>query len=96
MPADMLTQLLVIVPIFGIMYFLLIRPQQQKLKDHQALVSALRRGDMVVTAGGILGKVTKVKEDGNEVEVEIATGVNVRVLKSTITTVISKTEPAKA
>ncbi len=96
MPADMLTQLLVIVPIFGIMYFLLIRPQQQKLKDHQALVSALRRGDMVVTAGGILGKVTRVKEDGNEVEVEIAAGVNVRVLKSTITTVISKTEPAKA
>ena len=85
-----------ILALFAIMYFLLIRPQQKKLKAHQALVAALRRGDMVVTAGGILGKVTKVKDDGTEVEVEIATGVNVRVLKSTITTVLSKTEPAKA
>lgn len=96
MQGSMLAQLPFILALFAIMYFLLIRPQQKKLKDHQALVSALRRGDMVVTAGGILGKVTKVKDDGNEVEVEIATGVNVRVLKSTITSVISKTEPAKA
>jgi preprotein translocase subunit YajC len=96
MQGSMLAQLPFILALFAIMYFLLIRPQQKKLKDHQAMVSALRRGDMVVTAGGILGKVTKVKDDGNEVEVEIATGVNVRVLKSTITTVISKTEPAKA
>jgi preprotein translocase subunit YajC len=81
--------------IFGIMYFLLIRPQQKKLKDHQALVAALRRGDQVVTAGGIVGKVTKVKDD-NEVEIEIATGVNVRVIRSTITTVLNKTEPAKS
>ena len=96
MQGSMLAQLPFILALFAIMYFLLIRPQQKKLKDHQALVSALRRGDMVITAGGILGKVTKVKDDGNEVEVEIATGVNVRVLKSTITSVISKTEPAKA
>ena len=96
MQGSILAQLPFILALFAIMYFLLIRPQQQKLKQHQALVSALRRGDMVVTAGGILGKVTKVKDDGNEIEVEIATGVNVRVLKSTITTVISKTEPAKA
>lgn len=96
MENSLLAQLPFILALFAIMYFLLIRPQQKKLKDHQALVAALRRGDMVVTAGGILGKVTKVKDDGNEVEVEIATGVNVRVVKSTITTVISKTEPAKA
>ena len=96
MEGSILAQLPFILALFAIMYFLLIRPQQKKLKDHQALISALRRGDMVVTAGGILGKVTKVKDDGNEIEVEIAAGINVRVLKSTITSVISKTEPAKA
>ncbi len=79
--------------IFVIMYFLLIRPQQKKMKEHQAMVSALRRGDQVVTQGGIIGKVVKVKEDG-EAEVEIADGVKVRILKQTIANVISKTEPA--
>ena len=79
--------------IFLIMYFLLIRPQQKKMKEHQAMVSALRRGDQVVTAGGVVGKVTKVRDDG-EVEVEIAQGVNIRVVQHTITTVRSKTEPA--
>lgn len=81
--------------IFGIMYFLLIRPQQKKLKEHQAMVSALRRGDQVITQGGVMGKVTKVKDDSNEVEVEIAQGVSVRVVRSTIATVVNKTEPAK-
>ncbi|MEQ8923542.1 MAG: preprotein translocase subunit YajC [Roseovarius confluentis] len=81
--------------IFLIMYFLLIRPQQKKVKEHQAMVEALRRGDQVVTAGGLVGKVTKVRDDG-EVEVEIATGVNVRVVKHTITQVRSKTEPANS
>ncbi|MGV6888021.1 preprotein translocase subunit YajC [Rhodophyticola sp. SM2404] len=79
--------------IFAIMYLLLIRPQQKKAKEHQAMVEALRRGDQVVTAGGLLGKVTKVKDE-TEVEVEISSGVNVRVVRSTITQVISKTEPA--
>ena len=79
--------------IFGIMYFLLIRPQQKKVKEHQAMVAALRRGDQVVTQGGVIGKVVKVKDDG-EVEVEIADGVKIRVVQSTIATVISKTEPA--
>ena len=79
--------------IFLIMYFLLIRPQQKKMKEHQAMVAALRRGDQVVTAGGVVGKVTKVRDDG-EVEVEIAQGVNIRVVQHTITTVRSKTEPA--
>ncbi|MGC1496488.1 MAG: preprotein translocase subunit YajC [Sulfitobacter sp.] len=86
-------QFIPLILIFGIMYFLLIRPQQKKVKEHQAMVAALRRGDQVVTQGGIVGKVVKVKDDG-EVEVEIADGVKVRVIQSTIATVISKTEPA--
>ena len=76
------------------MYFLLIRPQQKKLKEHAAMVAGLRRGDQVVTQGGMVGKVVKVKDDG-ELEVEIADGVKVRVIQSTIATVVSKTEPAK-
>ena len=79
--------------IFAIMYFLLIRPQQKKAKEHAAMVAALRRGDQVVTQGGLIGKVTKVKDD-NEIEVEIATGVKVRVVQSTVATVLNKTEPA--
>ena len=79
--------------IFAIMYFLLIRPQQKKVKEHQKMVSALRRGDQVVTQGGLIGKVSKVKEN-NEVEVELAEGVKVRVVQNTIAQVISKTEPA--
>jgi preprotein translocase subunit YajC len=82
--------------VFLIMYFLLIRPQQRKLKEHQAMVAALRRGDQIVTSGGIVGRVTRVKEGENEVDVEIAPNVNVRVVRSTIQTVLSKTEPAKA
>lgn len=80
--------------IFAIMYFLLIRPQQKKVKEHQNMVSALRRGDQVVTQGGILGKVTKVIDDANELELEIAPQVKVRVVRSTIAQVRSKTEPA--
>lgn len=88
-------QFIPLILIFGIMYFLLIRPQQKKLKNHQAMVAALRRGDQVITQGGIMGKVTKVKEDDSELEVEIAEGVKVRVIRSTIATVVNKTEPAK-
>ena len=80
--------------IFGIMYFLLIRPQQKKMKEHQAMVNGLRRGDKVVTAGGMFGKVVKVHDEG-EVEVEISDGVKVRMVQSTIAQVVSKTEPAK-
>jgi preprotein translocase subunit YajC len=89
-----LGQFLPLILIFAIMYFLLIRPQQKKVKEHQAMVAAVRRGDQVVTQGGLIGKVSKVKDD-NEVEVEIADGVKVRVVKSTISQVTSKTEPAK-
>ena len=87
--------LIPLILIFGIMYFLLIRPQQKKLKEHQMMVAALRRGDQVITQGGIMGKVVKVKDDVAEVEVEIASGVTVRVIRSTIATVVNKTEPAK-
>ncbi len=87
------TSFIPLILIFAIMYFLLIRPQQKKLKDHNAMVAAVRRGDQVVTAGGLFGKVTKVKDD-HEVEVEISKGVKVRVVKATISQVISKTEPA--
>ena len=86
-------QFIPLILIFAIMYFLLIRPQQKKVKDHQKMVEALRRGDHVVTQGGLIGKVTKVKDD-NEAEVELAQGVKVRVVKSTIAQVTSKTEPA--
>ncbi len=88
------TSLVPLLLIFAIMYFLLIRPQQKKVKEHKVMVEALRKGDRVVTQGGLIGKVTKVKED-NEVEVEIATGVKVRVVQNTIGHVLSKTEPAK-
>ena len=91
-----IASLVPLILVFLIMYFLLIRPQQKKLKEHQAMVSALRRGDQIVTSGGIVGRVTRVKENENEVEVEIAPGVNVRVVRSTIQSVLSKTEPAKA
>ncbi|PHQ84377.1 MAG: preprotein translocase subunit YajC [Thalassobium sp.] len=90
-----IAQFIPLILIFAIMYFLLIRPQQKKLKEHQAMVAALRRGDQIITQGGVLGKVTKVKDDG-EVEVEIAKGVTVRVVRSTIATVVNKTEPAAA
>jgi preprotein translocase subunit YajC len=88
-------QFVPLILIFLIMYFLLIRPQQKKMKEHQALVAGLRRGDQVVTQGGLIGKVSKVKDDA-EIEVEIAEGVKVRVVRQTITQVLSKTEPAEA
>ena len=91
-PEDLIMLLL----IFAIMYFLLIRPQQKKVKEHTAMLEALRRGDQIITQGGVVGKIVKVKDDANEVEVEIAEGVKVRVVKSTIATVMNKTEPAKS
>ena len=81
--------------IFGIMYFLLIRPQQKKMKDLKAMVEALRKGDQVLTQGGIIGKIHRVGEDG-VLEVEIADGVKVKVAKHTIVQVMNKTEPASA
>lgn len=79
---------------FVIFYFLLIRPQQKRMKEHRKMIENLRRGDQVVTAGGMFAKVTKVSEE-DECEVQIADGVKVKVVKSTITAVVSKTEPAE-
>ena len=93
--ASAITSFVPLILIFGIMYFLLIRPQQKKLKDQKAMVDALRRGDQVLTQGGILGKVVKVNDDGN-LDVEIAEGVKVKMPRAAIVQVISKTEPAAA
>lgn len=82
-----------LVAVFGILYFFLIRPQQKRAKEHQTMIRAVRRGDTVVTAGGIVGKVTKVQDDG-EVLVEIAEDVRVRVVTGTLTSVRAKSEPA--
>lgn len=86
-----LMQFLPLFLIFGVFYFMLIRPQQKKYEQHKTMVEGIRRGDKVVTAGGILGTVTRA-DTGDEVVVEIADNVKVRVLKSTITAVNAKTE----
>jgi preprotein translocase subunit YajC len=90
----MFVQLVPILLMFVIFYFLLIRPQQQRAKTHREMVSNLRRGDTVVTSGGIIGKVTKVRDD-NEIEVEIADDTRVRVIKSTVAEVRVRGEPVK-
>lgn len=95
-PASTLMSFVPILLIFVIMYFLMIRPQQKKLKEHKAMVTGLRRGDQVVTSGGLIGKVTRVDDQKNEIEVEIAPNVRVRVVRSTVSQVVSKTEPAEA
>ena len=80
--------------IIVIMYFLVLRPQQKRVREHQELVKNLRRGDTVVTSGGLVGKVTKVVDD-EQIEVEIADGVRVRQVRSMITGVRTKGEPVK-
>ncbi|TJZ91587.1 preprotein translocase subunit YajC [Paracoccus gahaiensis] len=89
-----LAQFIPLILIFAIMYFLMIRPQQKRVKQHRAMVEAVKKGDQVVTQGGILGKVVSVRDD--ELEVEIATGVRVRVIRSTLAQVVNKTEPVAA
>ena len=89
---DFFVQLVPLFLIIGIMYFLVLRPQQQRVKAHQALVAAVKRGDVVVTGGGIIGKVIKVLEN-DEVLVEIAEDVRIKIVKGTIADVRSKTEP---
>ncbi len=91
--SDMFVSLLPLVLIFAVFYFLMIRPQQKKAKQHKEMLSALKRGDRVVTAGGIVGKIVRVEGD-NEVLVEIATDVRVRIRQSTISDVMSRSEPA--
>ena len=80
--------------IFAIMYVLMIRPQQKKVKQHQELVKNVRRGDTVVTSGGLVGKITKVVDD-DQIEVEISDGVRVRQMRSMVSEVRAKGEPVK-
>jgi len=91
---DMFLTLMPFVLIIVVFWFLMIRPQQQKMKRHQAMLGALRRNDRVVTGGGIVGTITKVSADENELTVEIAENVRVKVLRSTIAEVLSKPDPA--
>ncbi len=91
---DFLISLFPFIALFAIMYFLVLRPQQRRLKEHQNMVANVRRGDVVVTSGGMIGKVSKV--DDAEVLVEVAEGVKIRVIKSTLTEVRSKSEPVPA
>lgn len=93
--SDMIVQFVPFVLIFVIMYFLIIRPQQRKAKEHGAMIKAVRRGDTVVSSGGLIGRVTKVTDD-SELEMEIAEGVRVRLLRAMISEVRSKGEPVKA
>lgn len=87
-----LGQFVPLILIFVIFYFLLIRPQQKRIKEHKAMVESLGRGDSVITSGGIVGKVIRIV-DNEKAEIEISENVVVQVIKSTITQVLSKTEP---
>lgn len=93
--SDFIVSLLPLVLIFVVFYFLLIRPQQKKVKAHKEMLSNIRRGDRVVTNGGIIGTVTRVNDD-SELTLEIAEGVRVRSLRSMVADVLAKTEPARA
>ena len=91
---DIFSMMFPLVLIFAVFYFLLIRPQQKKMKDHREMLAAVRRGDKVVTGGGIIGTVAKVTSD-DELQVEIAEGVKVKISRSTLASVMSKTEPLR-
>jgi preprotein translocase subunit YajC len=92
---DIFIQIVPFVLIFIIMWFLIIRPQQRRVREHAEMIKAVRRGDTVVTTGGIVGKVTKVVDDG-ELEIEISDNVRVRLVRGMIAEVRSKGEPVKA
>ena len=91
---DIFSMMFPLLLIFAVFYFLLIRPQQKKMKEHREMLVAVRRGDKVVTGGGIIGTVSKVISD-DEIQVEIAEGVKAKIARSTLASVISKTEPVK-
>jgi len=92
--SDFLVQLFPLVLIFVVFYFLLIRPQQTKMKQQREMLAGVKRGDRVVTGGGIIGLVTKVIGD-NELQVELAEGVRVRIIKQTITDIITRGESVR-
>ncbi len=91
---DMITSLLPFVLIFVIMYFLILRPQQKRVKQHSEMVKNVRKGDTVITSGGLVGRVTKVVDD-DQIEVEVAEGVRVRQMRSMVSDVRAKGEPVK-
>jgi preprotein translocase subunit YajC len=93
-PQDMLIQFLPLIGLVVLFYFLMIRPQQQRMKKHQAMLAAVKRGDTVVLSSGMIGKVVRVEE--NEVGVEVSTGVTVKVVKTMIGEVRTRGEPAPA
>jgi preprotein translocase subunit YajC len=93
-PQDMLIQFLPLIGLVVLFYFLMIRPQQQRMKTHQAMLAAVKRGDTVVLSSGMIGKIVRVED--KEVGVEIATGVTVKVVKTMIAEVRSRGEPAPA
>lgn len=92
--SDFLVQLFPLVLIFVVFYFLLIRPQQSKMKAQKAMLGGVKRGDRVVTGGGIIGLVTKVIGE-NELQVELAEGVRVRIIKQTITDILTRGESVR-
>jgi preprotein translocase subunit YajC len=91
---NMLVSLLPFILIFVIMYFLILRPQQKRVKQHQEMVKNVRRGDTVITSGGLVGKVTKVVDD-DQIELEIGEGVRIRQMRQMIAEVRAKGEPVK-
>ncbi len=91
---DFFITLLPLILIFAVFYFLLIRPQQKKMKEHQQMIENLKKGDTVVTAGGIVGRITRVEAGEDTVQVEIAPGVQVRIVRHTISELRSKPRPA--
>ncbi len=92
--SDILLQLTPFILIFVIMWFLIIRPQQKRMREHQDMIKNLRRGDVVVLSGGLIGKITKVVDD-SEIEVEIADGVKVRAARQMVSEARVKGEPVK-
>jgi preprotein translocase subunit YajC len=89
-----IAQFIPLILIFVIFYFFLIRPQQKRVKDHKAMVSSLKRGDEIITSGGIIGTIEKVMED-DRIEVNIGENVKVQIIKSTITSLLKKEEIKK-
>ena len=97
MDSQMLTTIAPLIFVFAIMYFLLLRPQQQRAKQHRAMLENLRRGDTVVTAGGVVGRVAKMPGKGDpEVTIEIADNVEIRVVKATLSEVRAKSQPVES
>jgi len=90
--SSFIVQLLPFILIFVVMWFLIFRPQQKRVKEHREMVASLRRGDTVVTSGGLVGKISKVVDD-REIQVEIAEGIRVRVVRSMVAEVRTRGEP---